>query len=919
MKGHIMKKVQTKNKLKGFFGLFAAFAMAIGVGVSLAPKETLKTSAAVEQYEEVKSTLADWSGEYLIVSKANNLAFDGSLAAPDGNGNSVAVTISSGKISLDSKYSVTLEKNGANYDIKTASGKYIYGKDGDANGMDSNSNANTIKNAISYDSSGVAIIKSTGTNSNYLVYNATSDQLRFRFFKSSTSGAGKGSGNYKGVSLFKKSVASSSVVTTLAVNPTSKSLLTTAALVASDYTVSITKDGVAGSSADYTAKIGTGTGGNFSGEDIVWGTTLPKVSDTTIQFKAKHPNASGGSTYLTAEVALTVTEPVFGTLSSIAIKTQATKLSFEVGEIFSREGLVITASDNSNPVISKDLTSGFSTDYDGITFVTDDIGTKTVTISYTEGATKTVTYSITVTAFVPIHKFSAKGFGGYEGAFDLVDHTGTVGSSNTTIALRVVNGGTGQIRGNQSGIANNFSMRNIDIYPGYIRKIVIKGTGGTFKSSTTRSLVNVGNSAYTIDNASTGTKIEGVLTGGTTLTWTIPENVEARYFILHNLEASGTMLAAADDAIQIFYDVIPDTFGTLDHITLDTSSSMLKKTFFVGEALVTTGLLVTAFDTTDKDLIMTEYTTTPTVGYNFLQSDVGVKSIDVTVNKGGISKSSSYNVEVLTSRTYTKLSGSNDIRYNQIYALGTATGAASTSIDTFASEVGINYNIESDSFSSVTNLQLVTLGIGAVKGSYSIQLLNGSGQNKYYSWLTENTLILSDEVNQASSWYITFTSGTLEIKTVNDSGRFLGHNQGIGRISTYVGSPAVNASLFMDFASYDAEAEAMTFADAVNTGIGNNANKSCHAAYDFLSDVYSRLSVPGKVAFDTNNDIADIENARNRMAYLSAWTAANAGKPDGKVASPAADNNSLTATIIIGVIGLTTLAGYYFLQKKKEA
>lgn len=46
-----MEKVQTKNKLKGLFGLFAAFTMAIGVGVSLAPKEVVKAEASSETLE----------------------------------------------------------------------------------------------------------------------------------------------------------------------------------------------------------------------------------------------------------------------------------------------------------------------------------------------------------------------------------------------------------------------------------------------------------------------------------------------------------------------------------------------------------------------------------------------------------------------------------------------------------------------------------------------------------------------------------------------------------------------------------------------------------------------------------------------------------------------------------------------------
>ena len=44
-----MRKVKT-NRRNRIFGLFAMFAMAIGVGVALAPREVVKTEAAVKTF-----------------------------------------------------------------------------------------------------------------------------------------------------------------------------------------------------------------------------------------------------------------------------------------------------------------------------------------------------------------------------------------------------------------------------------------------------------------------------------------------------------------------------------------------------------------------------------------------------------------------------------------------------------------------------------------------------------------------------------------------------------------------------------------------------------------------------------------------------------------------------------------------------
>ncbi|MCK9234082.1 MAG: Ig-like domain-containing protein [Acholeplasmataceae bacterium] len=372
---------------------------------------------------------------------------------------------------------------------------------------------------------------------------------------------------------------------------------------------------------------------------------------------------------------------------------------------------------SSNPAVASVSADGTVT---GVT-----VGNATITAKTVDGGfTKTCAVTVTQNPLV-IDKFSAKGFGGYAGGFDLNDHMGTIGVADTSLALRVFNGGTGAIRGNQSGIENNFSMRNIDRYPGYIRKIIITGTGGTsFTASATRSLVNVGDTPYSLDNATSGTKVQGAYTtsgGSFILTWEIPSNVNARYFIMHNLQAGGTMLAAATDAIQIFYEPVEDTFGTLDYITVDSSSSSLKKTYHVGEALTTMGLLVTAYDTEGRDLITTEYATNPVVGYRFKQGDLGTKTINVTVTIDNVSKSGSYAVSVIAAATYNKVNSIVDVICGQVYVMASPLGgAAGLDFTTFAPAVEIVYDDNFDSFTEVTNLQKLTLEIGSVENSYAI-------------------------------------------------------------------------------------------------------------------------------------------------------------------------------------------------------
>ncbi|MBQ7780242.1 MAG: hypothetical protein IJ404_07075 [Clostridia bacterium] len=129
-------------------------------------------------FEKVTSTLDDFSGTYLIVYEAGNLAFNGSLATLDAVSNTVEVTISDGVITGDLNASVFhIEKTPDGYTIKSASGFYI--------GSTSNNNqlltSETYYNTISIDANENAII--TAESGTTLQFNSASNQMRFRYYK----------------------------------------------------------------------------------------------------------------------------------------------------------------------------------------------------------------------------------------------------------------------------------------------------------------------------------------------------------------------------------------------------------------------------------------------------------------------------------------------------------------------------------------------------------------------------------------------------------------------------------------------------------------------------------------------------------------------------------------------------------------
>ena len=135
-------------------------------------------------YVKVTSAPSDWSGTYLIVYEGTKIAFDGSLSSLDVSGNSKPVTISNSQIEATdamNEISFTIAKSGSNYTIKSKSGYYV-GQTSNANGLKS-STSTSYANTISINSDSSVNFVSGGA---YLRYNAGSNDLRFRYYKSST-------------------------------------------------------------------------------------------------------------------------------------------------------------------------------------------------------------------------------------------------------------------------------------------------------------------------------------------------------------------------------------------------------------------------------------------------------------------------------------------------------------------------------------------------------------------------------------------------------------------------------------------------------------------------------------------------------------------------------------------------------------
>lgn len=165
--------------------LLAIFLVALML-VSMLPA----TAAAADEgvYKKVTSDQTDWTGEYLLVYEASETqayVFDGSLSKLDAVNNYQALEIADGAITADRTCSVTVEAVTGGYVIKAANGQYIYAPS-ESNTIATSSNQSTAAKypiTFSVASDGVDIVLDSGP---HMRFNASGDQMRFRYYKSTT-------------------------------------------------------------------------------------------------------------------------------------------------------------------------------------------------------------------------------------------------------------------------------------------------------------------------------------------------------------------------------------------------------------------------------------------------------------------------------------------------------------------------------------------------------------------------------------------------------------------------------------------------------------------------------------------------------------------------------------------------------------
>lgn len=811
----LMKKVQTKNKLKGLFGLFAAFAMAIGVGVSLAPRSATNVHAA----STPATMTAGTNGSAATVNGK-----DAIKVGTSSTGGDMTITVGTGAVKLSFYAAAWNKVTGLSLNLTGATaGTTTFPLTADS-GIAYYSPFTLIGQESSY------YFETTlsGITSNTDIKLTTSSAKRFVIWDASYDvGGGE---PLESISLDVESL--------------SLDIMDTHQLVPS-----FEPDGAsAGVSYSITASNPTGVI-SVSAGGLVTGL---KTGTATIT-----ATTTDGSN-LSANVNVTVTSNY-----SSNILTPAEAQELAVGADVLVRGKVVADIKNNGAYAIQ-------------------VGDRGI-----------MTYGINGLTIGNDYIIAAK-MAAYQGMPQISNATSVVdmGPSTTTVTPKVINdvselnaklsGTLVQINGMgyESGTFSTSAASNVTLKLG-ANDLVIRAT-----KDVPSAAIDAANAIFT----STGP--DDVLNITTVAGW-----------------FNGEQLLFSEETI--IQKVVP-LFGTLDHIVLNTTNVVTS--YYVGETFSLSGLVVTAYDETNLAKIVTEEATSSLAdGYTFVEGDIGSKTITISYEEDEVEKTETFTITVAVAPSWRKAT------LFHPNGGGTSNLAESTNV---AEDVGLDEDV---------------FDVRAIKGSasYNVGLNNGGTLRLYFH--ADGGSILSVSISSGK------TIGKL---VFNFGGTVAKAKIMVDGVEKYNDTPSANG--FVTLENFQATSFSIQNVNSSNTQIHLNsieifyedpiyteakgfADWMMHADRDaeecedkFLEAwlMWDELSSEAQDLFMTHADFDDA------LARVRMWAVANDVDWDSDVVGDGGSHlqrttvtnspeKALQGVLIIGVFGLTTLMGYYFLRKRR--
>ena len=398
-----------------------------------------------------------------------------------------------------------------------------------------------------------------------------------------------------------------------------------------------------------------------------------------------------------------------------------------------------------------------------------------------------------------------------------------------------------------------------------------------------------------------------------TYTYTNPSGF-THFKLIVNGTSSSTRVYV--DSISITYDYFGGAAVPVSGISIDDNIESLSLMEGTSQQLTAT---IAPSDATNKNVSWSSSDETKVTVVNGLVNALAVTSTPVTVTVTTADGGKTDSVEVtVTAGTFTVVktstfNGSGNSDYPTVTGMGSyfTTGYGTT-------DKAIVGSLKS------TNLLLADVPVGSDIKVEIAAVVNNESDTKTAT--VYGLDYAGDRISEMSGTYTVpaagGTAGSLPNMTT-----FAQENKGLVVLNALLTKKAygievelsksdarallVELSVFYSYEETDAN-QATAFVNLVNNDVGLGANGSCSSILEVLQNDYSLLSSGAKTIVDTSSD-NDFVSARARIAYLEAWVTAN----PGATANPLDLSSNTPITLIIGILGLTAVAGFYLVSKKR--
>lgn len=827
--------------MKGLFKRLSVLAASLAMvfGVDLVNNEKNAKAAGESTYVKVTEAPTDWTGEYVLVYESSATSAY-VWTGVDATSCYETTTITDSKISLSPTAKLNIASMTGGYSIKisggTNNGKYV-GQGSNANGM--KIQASALANTLSIASNSATIISGGA----YMRFNANTDQMRFRYYKSTSYTKQKAVQLYKldessidpNESKITLDLSSSmmKVETTLTLNAETSGTGTTITWESSDINVATVADGVVTALKAGTTTI-TATFGTAS-------------ASCKILVNPEHSGTSANDPLTIAEAKAAIAGNGLASTEKYYIK-----------------GIIAAYTPNSSDVST----------YGNISFDISDDGTttkvfKAFQVNYLNGDKFTsadqVAKGDTVVLYGAVMNYNnATPETAGKGAAYVYAHTPKVTRTLESLSL------TGTLTKTEYTTDDTFSPKGLTITANYSDETTEDVTNDVTWPALTAGMTSITGTYEDKTIEVTGiTVTEAVVT----YTLSIKLDVETVY---------------ADTDGKLTYE-LKDNKGNAfsGNITSVAWSSSNTTALEIGQ---TSGEYL-AYEAGKTTIELWVYTDNTSVYFN-------------TTLELEVKNAPTYVVDKLTANDFT------------------ATSTAYTNFKDVTSTSGIKYAGQSANNSSNIQLRSKNNNSGIVSTTAKRILTKVEAE---WSSTTTGTLDVygyNTAFNDATELYntkavklgsLTSASPSLEIPT-DAKYAYVGVRSNSGAV--------IIASISF---TWDVSKDANDFIDMWNKMRADGTNGICDylngtqdsSELDTLLEMYNTMLDDADKAIV--NDAADGENNTigNSILYIAAYKAAHTSNNAGMNNAYHAVTNNISFILIISVIGLSSVLGYYFIQKRR--